>query len=143
RIVGLFALVATLPIVLVMMAAVGWIVVERGLDNQFSFYIRSFLSTSTDVARAYQELQCRTIGREINLMAADISRARPALDQNREFFRDFMRSRAVFLGFPVTFLVKDDLSVIERIEVKPIEGLPLPSKDDIAAANAGEAWCLI
>jgi two-component system nitrogen regulation sensor histidine kinase NtrY len=141
RVVGFFALVAAAPALLV--AAVGWLTLERGLDIQFSRYIRGLLTTSVDVANAYRELQCRTIGREINLMAADISRARPALDQNREFFRDFMRSRAVFLGFPVTFLVKDDLSVIERIEVKPIEGLPLPSKDDIAAANDGEAWCLI
>jgi two-component system nitrogen regulation sensor histidine kinase NtrY len=143
RIVGLFALVATAPIVLVMMAAVGWMLVERGLDNQFSFYIRGFLTTSTDVARAYQELQCRTIGREINLMAADISRARPALEQNRDFFRDFMRSRAVFLGFPVAMLIKADLTVIERIEVKPMEGLPPVSKEDIAAAADLEAWCLI
>jgi two-component system nitrogen regulation sensor histidine kinase NtrY len=143
RIVSLFALVATLPIVMVMMSAVGWMVVERSLDNQFSFYIRGFLATSTDVARAYQELQCRTIGREINLMAADISRARPALDQNRDFFRDFMRSRAVFLGFPVAMLIRGDLSVIERIEVKPMEGLAPVSKEDIAAAADLEAWCLI
>jgi two-component system, NtrC family, nitrogen regulation sensor histidine kinase NtrY len=141
RVVAFFALVAALPAILV--AAVGWITLERGLDIQFSRYIRDLLTTSVDVANAYRELQCRTIGREINLMAADISRARPALEQNREFFRDFMRSRAVFLGFPVALLVKDDLTMIEQIEVKPVEGLPLPTKDDIAAAADGEAWCLI
>ena len=53
-----------------------------------------------------------------------------------------MRSRAVFLGFPVAVLIKDDLSIIERIEIKPIEGLPLPSKEDVEAAADTEAWCL-
>ena len=121
----------------------GWITLERGLDIQFSKYIRDLLTTSVDVAGAYRELQCRTIGREINLMAADLSRAKPALEQNRDFFRDFMRSRAVFLGFPVAVLIKDDLSIIERIEIKPIEGLPLPSKEDVEAAADTEAWCLL
>ena len=89
------------PLPALLVAVVGWITLERGLDIQFSRYIRDLLTTSVDVANAYRELQCRTIGREINLMAADLSRAKPALDQNRDFFRDFMRSRAVFLGFPV------------------------------------------
>ncbi|GGH18205.1 PAS domain-containing sensor histidine kinase [Alsobacter metallidurans] len=141
KIVALFALVAALPAILV--AVVGWITLERGLDIQFSRYIRSLLSTSVDVANAYRELQCRTIGREINLMAADLARAKPLLDQNRPAYRDFMQSRSVFLGFPVAMLLKDDLSVVERIEIKPIEGLPLPSKDDMAAAQDSEAWCLI
>lgn len=79
RIVGRFAFLAVLPALLV--AAVGWITLERGLDIQFSRYIRDLLTTSVDVAGAYRELQCRTIGREINLMAADLSRAKPALEQ--------------------------------------------------------------
>jgi len=141
RIVSLFALVAAVPAILV--AVVGWITLERGLDFQFSRYIRSLLATSVDVANAYRELQCRTIGREVNLMAADLGRARGAIDQDREFFRDFMRSRAVFLGFPVAMLLKSDLTVVERVEAKPIDGLPLPSRDDMVAANDGEAWCLI
>ncbi|WP_406858099.1 PAS domain-containing sensor histidine kinase [Alsobacter sp. KACC 23698] len=141
RIVGLFALVAALPAILV--AVVGWITLERGLDLQFSRYIRGLLATSVDVANAYRELQCRTIGREINLMAADLARAKPLMDQNRDAYRDFMRSRSVFLGFPVAMLLRDDASVVERIEIKPIEGLPLPSKDDMTAAQDSEAWCLI
>ncbi|MCP8938174.1 PAS domain-containing sensor histidine kinase [Alsobacter sp. SYSU M60028] len=141
RIVGRFAFLAVLPALLV--AAVGWITLERGLDIQFSRYIRDLLTTSVDVASAYRELQCRTIGREINLMAADIGRAKPALEQNRDFFRDFMRSRAVFLGFPVALLIQDDLTVIERIEIKPIEGLPMPTREDVEAAADTEAWCLL
>lgn len=143
RVVSAFALVAVLPIVLVFAAALGWYTLERGLDVQVKQSINSLLTASKYFAEGYRELQCRTIGREINLMAADISRARPMLDTNREFFRDFMRSRAVFLGFPVAILVRGDLTMIEQIEVKPVEGLPLPSKDDIAAAADGEAWCLI
>ena len=59
RIVGLFAFVATLPAMLV--AAAGWITLERGIDISFSRTIQQLLTTSVDVATAYRELQCRTI----------------------------------------------------------------------------------
>ena len=141
RIVGLFAFVATLPALLV--AALGWITLERGIDISFSRTIQQLLTTSVDVATSYRELQCRTMGREINLMASDISRARQAAPQANAFFQDFMRSRALFLGFPVAILLKSDLQIVERIELKPVEGLTLPSPEDMNAAADTEAWCLI
>lgn len=141
RIVSLFAFVATLPAMLV--AAAGWITLERGIDISFSRTIQQLLTTSVDVASAYRELQCRTMGREINLMAADISRARQAAPQAKEFFQDFMRSRALFLGFPVAILLKGDLSIVDRVELKPVDGLTLPSPEDMVAAADTEAWCLI
>ena len=141
RIVGLFAFVATLPALLV--AALGWITLERGIDISFSRTIQQLLTTSVDVATSYRELQCRTMGREINLMASDISRARQAAPQARDFFQDFMRSRALFLGFPVAILLNADRTVLDRVELKPVEGLTLPSAEDMNAAADTEAWCLI
>ena len=144
RVVGRFAFLAVLPAILV--ASIGWLMLEIGrqTDVQFNGYIRNLLTTSVDVAKSYRELQCRAIGREISLMAADVGRARTALQQNnREFFRDFMRSRAMFLGFPVALLLNSDMTVLERIEIKPIEGLQMPSKEDIQAAADAEAWCIL
>ena len=59
RIVGLFAFVATAPAILV--AIVGWLTLERGIDVSFSGQIKELLQTSVGVARAYQEFQCRSI----------------------------------------------------------------------------------
>ncbi len=141
RIVGLFAFVAALPAILV--AAVGWLTLERGIDISFGRYVQGLLSTSVEVAREFRELQCRAMGREINLMAADIGRARGAFDQNRPFFRDFVRSRSMFLGFPVAVLTKADGTIIERVELRETPGFELPGEDDFAAAQDQEAWCLI
>jgi two-component system nitrogen regulation sensor histidine kinase NtrY len=141
RIVGLFAFVATVPAMLV--AAVGWLTLERGIDISFGRYMKELLTTSVDVANAFRELQCGAMGREINLMAADLSRVQPAYDQNRAFFHDFMRSRASFLTFPVAILMKADKTILEKIEFRATEGFELPSEGDIKAAEDQEAWCLI
>ncbi len=141
RIVGLFAFVAALPAILV--AAVGWLTLERGIDISFGRYVRELLTTSVEVAREFRELQCRAMGREINLMAADIGRARGAFDQNRGFFRDFMRSRSTFLGFPVAVITTRDATVVEAVELRQTPGFRLPPAQDYAAADDGEAWCLI
>lgn len=141
RIVGLFVFTAGIPAILV--AAMGWLTLERGIDISFGRYVQELLTTSVEVARSFRELQCRALGREINLMAADLARVRPAFEQNRVFFHEFMRSRSAFLGFPVSFLIRDDGTIIEKIELKETEGFVMPSAEDMKAADDLEAWCLI
>lgn len=133
RIVGLFAFVATAPAILV--AIVGWLTLERGIDVSFSGQIKELLQTSVGVARAYQEFQCRSIGREVRLMASDLGRARPLFDENREVFREFMRSRSYFLGFFVAILMKENSSIVERIDNVALADLVLPKDEEFSAAN--------
>ena len=140
RIVALLALVASAPAILV--AVMGWMTLERGLDFQFGRYIGNLLATSVEVAKAYREQQCRTIWREITLMAGDLNRAGPTFAANRAFFHDFMQSRALFLGFPVAMVMKGDGSVIERIDLRPLDHLPSPTEADISAAKAAEPGCI-
>ena len=141
RIVGLFVLTAGFPAVLV--AVMGWLTLERGIDLSFGRYVQELLTTSVEVARSFRELQCRALGREINLMGSDLSRIRPAFEQNRVFFHEFMRSRAAFLGFPISLLITDDGTVLEKIELQATEGFVMPTQDDMKAADDLEAWCLI
>ncbi len=141
RIVGLFVFTAGIPAILV--AAMGWLTLERGIDISFGRYVQELLTTSVEVARSFRELQCRAIGREINLMASDLARVRPAFEQNRVFFHEFMRSRSAFLGFPITMLIREDGTIIEKIELKETEGFQMPTADDMKAADDLEAWCLI
>lgn len=137
RIVGLFGFVAATPAIL--MAVVGWLTLEKGIDLPFNRSIQELVTTSADVARSYREVQCRALGREIGLMAADLGRARPVFDQNRDFFRDYMRTRSYFLGFYVAILIQGDKTVLERIDNAAVDEMPLPISDEFSEANRSEA----
>lgn len=140
RIVGLFSLVAVLPAILV--AVVATVTLERGLDPWFTGSIKELMSNTVEIAHSYRETQCRTLARETQLMAADLNRAKVLYDADRKVFRDFLSSRAVFLGFPLAMIVEPDGAVVEKIEVKKVEGIPEPSAADINEASATEALCL-
>lgn len=142
RIVGLFGFVAAAPAILV--AIVGWLTLERGIDISFSGQIKELLQTSVSVARAYQEFQCRAIGREVRLMAADIGQAKPLFDQNPNGFHDFMKSRSYFLGFFVAMLLKSDGTPLDRIDNVAVPDLLIPKSEEFAAAEeSGDGICLL
>ena len=122
RIVSLFSLVAVIPAILV--AVVATFTLERGLDPWFTGSIKDLMGNTVAIARSYRELQCTTLARETQLMAADINRAKVLYDADRSVFRDFMNSRSVFLGFPLTMILEPDGTVVERIEPKKVEGIP-------------------
>jgi len=139
RIVGLFSLVAVLPAILV--AAVATVTLERGLDPWFTGSIKNLMINTVEIARSYRELQCRTLARETQLMAADLNRAKVLYDADRKVFRDFMNSRAVFLGFPLVELLEPDGTVVEKLQARPIEGAQPPTPEDLRDASE-EALCL-
>ncbi|WP_227383889.1 sensor histidine kinase NtrY-like [Microvirga rosea] len=140
RIVGLFSLVAVLPAILV--AAVATVTLERGLDPWFTGSIKDLMINTVEIARSYRELQCRTLARETQLMAADLNRAKVLYDADRKVFRDFMNSRAIFLGFPLVEMLEPDGTVVEKLEAKPIEGAQAPTLEDLRDATESEALCL-
>jgi len=139
-IVGLFSLVAVLPAILV--AVVATVTLERGLDPWFSGSVRSLMSNTVAIARSYREGQCRSLARETQLMAADLNRAKFIFDSDRRIFREFLSSRAVFLGFPVAMILNPDGTVLERVDAHPLDGVPQPTVDDINEASDTEALCL-
>jgi two-component system, NtrC family, nitrogen regulation sensor histidine kinase NtrY len=140
RIVGLFSLMATLPTILVAVAAT--FTLERGLDPWFTGSIRSLLTNTVDIARTYRDAQCQSLGRETNLMAVDLNRARVMFDADRKVFQDFMRSRAFSLGLPSAMILEADGQLVEKVEVKPIADLPMPSLQDLKEASETEPLCL-
>jgi two-component system nitrogen regulation sensor histidine kinase NtrY len=140
RIVGLFSLVAVLPAILV--AGVATVTLERGLDPWFTGSIRELMFNTVEIARSYRETQCRTLARETQLMAADLNRAKVLFDADRKLFQEFMNSRAIFLGFPLAMILEPDGRVVERIDVKKLEGIPEPTQADLQDASNQEALCL-
>jgi two-component system nitrogen regulation sensor histidine kinase NtrY len=140
RIVGLFSLVAVLPAILV--AGVATVTLERGLDPWFTGTLKNLMTNTVSIARSYRELQCRSLARETQLMAADLNRAKILYDADRNLFREFMNSRAVFLGFPLAMIVDPDGTVVERIEAKKLENVPPLTQADLQEASSQEALCL-
>jgi two-component system, NtrC family, nitrogen regulation sensor histidine kinase NtrY len=141
RFVTIFAVIATVPVVVV--AVVASVSLSRGLDPWFTGWTNSLMQNTVEIAHAYRDLQCRTLARETTLMAADLDRARPLYDADKAVFREFMRSRSVFLGFPVAMMVEPDGRIVERIYNVQIEGFTAPPLEDIAEADDTEALCLV
>ena len=140
RVVALFSLVAAAPAILV--AVVASTILERGLDPWFTGSIKSLMTNTVDIAQAYRDDQCRTIARETQLMAADINRARVLFDADRRLFREFLTSRATFLGFPTAAILRPDGTVVDRVEIKPTTSAP-PAISDLASASDSEATCIV
>lgn len=141
QIMGLFSLVAVLPAVF--LAVAGTVTLERGLNPWFTGDVRNLMGMTLSMSHAYRESQCQSIARETQLMAADLDRAKAIFSVDRTIFREFMRSRAVFLGFPIALLLESDGTVVESIEIRKPENFIYPQADDLADASDKDATCLI
>uniref|UniRef100_A0A9E8CR30 histidine kinase n=1 Tax=Bosea sp. NBC_00436 TaxID=2969620 RepID=A0A9E8CR30_9HYPH len=142
RIVGLFSIMAALPAVLV--AIIATITIERGLEPWFSDRMRDAIFKSVEVADAYAASQCRSLGREIRVLADDLSRAKPAFDVDRKWFDSFLTSRATALGLPVAAIMQPPDKVIARANINVLRDPPMPDQaafDD--AKSAPEPICVI
>src|SRR5208337_2354548 len=81
QIVGLFAVIAAVPTILV--AVVAATTLDRGLDRFFSTRTRAMIEQSMIVADAYVSEHFQAIRGEILAMAYDLGRAKPLYDQDR------------------------------------------------------------
>jgi two-component system, NtrC family, nitrogen regulation sensor histidine kinase NtrY len=140
RVVGLFSLIAVLPAILV--AIVATVTLERGLDPWFTGSIKELMTNTVAIARAYRETQCRSLARETQLMAADLNRAKVLYDADRNVFREFLKSRAMSLGFPLAMILEPNGTVVEKAEARAVEGVPQPTPADLDDASDSEALCL-
>ena len=141
RIVGLFTLVAGVPAILI--AGAASVSFERGLDSRLTSNIKDLMTTTVAIAHSYREMQCRTLARETQLMAADLNRAIAYYNADQNFFRNFMATRARLLGLPVAMVVEPDGKVLEKSIGKALPDLPELTRADIEDANTEEALCLL
>jgi two-component system nitrogen regulation sensor histidine kinase NtrY len=143
RFVGLFSAIAVLPVVLV--AVVGLVTLDRGLDPWFSGSLRQLVSNAGVFAREYQQQLCQNIGRESQLMATDIERIRAdgLYERDHDAFAQFMTSRALSLGFPYAVLIHRNGMVIDKASIRSSLDLPPPGAQDFGTAETDEPPCLI
>src|SRR5271168_5356586 len=125
QIVGLFAVIAAVPTILV--AVVASTTLDRGLDRFFSTRTRAMIEQSMIVADAYVSEHFQAIRGEILAMAFDLGRARPLFDQDRDRFQKFFTAQATARGLSTAMIINADGSTVERAEVKMDKAIVLPS----------------
>ena len=127
QIVGLFAVIAAVPTILV--AVVASTTLDRALDRFFSTRTQAMIEQSLVVANAYVAEHFQAIRGEIMAMAYDIGRAKPMFDSDRERFRAFLTAQANARGVSAAIMIHSDGSTVERADVTMDKAIVLPSKE--------------
>ncbi len=125
QIVGLFAVIAAVPTVLV--AVVASTTLDRGLDRFFSTRTRAMIEQSLIVADAYVSEHAQAIRGEILAMAFDLGRAKPMFDSDRDRFQKFFTAQATARGLSAAMMIHSDGSTVERADVTMDKAIVLPS----------------
>ena len=127
QIVGLFAVIAAVPTILV--AVVASTTLDRALDRFFSTRTRAMIEQSLIVADAYVREHAQSIRGEIMAMAFDLGRAKPMFDSDRDRFQKFFTAQATARGLSAAMMIHADGSTIERADLKMDKAVVLPSKE--------------
>jgi len=127
QIVGLFAVIAAVPTILV--AVVASTTLDRALDRFFSTRTRAMIEQSVIVANAYVNEHAQAIRGEIMAMAFDLGRAKPMFDSDRDRFQKFFTAQANARGLSAAMMIHADGSTIARADVTMDKTIVLPSKE--------------
>jgi two-component system nitrogen regulation sensor histidine kinase NtrY len=136
QIVGLFAVIAAVPAILV--AVVASVTLDRGLDRLFSTRTRAIIENSLTVADAYLQEHAQLIRGDIMAMSFDVTRAKPLFDSERERFQQFFTAQARVRGLSAAMLIGADAAIIERAEIESEQPVPLPDTTGLTAVNETE-----
>jgi two-component system nitrogen regulation sensor histidine kinase NtrY len=136
QIVGLFAVIAAVPTVLV--SVVASTTLDRGLDRFFSTRTRAMIEQSLIVANAYVSEHAEAIRGDLLAMAYDLGRAKPIFDQDRDQFRKIISAQAAGRNLSAALLIKSDGSTVDRAGVTMDKKIVLPTADLLAEVNETE-----
>ncbi len=96
QIVGLFAVIAAVPTILV--SVVASTTLDRALDRFFATRMRAMIEQSVTVADAYVNEHAQSIRGDDLAMAIDFARAKQLFDQDRDRFRQLLTQEATGRG---------------------------------------------
>ncbi|MDI4664376.1 PAS domain-containing sensor histidine kinase [Xanthobacter autotrophicus] len=116
RIVGLFAGVAVVPAIVV--ALVASLTLDRSLDRYFSGRTREIVGTAASVAQTYVREHALSIRGDVLAMSNDLSRMKQLYDSDIEKFRQILTAQAALRNVPGAQIVRRDLSVVERANLR-------------------------
>jgi two-component system nitrogen regulation sensor histidine kinase NtrY len=136
QIVGLFAVIAAVPTVLV--SVVASTTLDRGLDRFFSTRTRAMIEQSLIVANAYVSEHAEAIRGDLLAMAYDLGRAKPIFDQDRDQFQKIISAQAAGRSLSAALLIKSDGSTVDRAGATVDKKVVLPTADLLAEVNETE-----
>jgi two-component system nitrogen regulation sensor histidine kinase NtrY len=136
QIVGLFAVIAAVPTILV--AVVASTTLDRGLDRFFSTRTRAMIEQALVVDNAYVSEHAEAIRGEVLAMAYDLGRAKPLFDQDRDQFRKLLTAQATGRNLSAAIVIKLDGSTVERANVTMDQKIVLPSAQLLAETTETE-----
>ena len=136
QVILLFGIIAVTPALL--LAAVAVVTLDRGLDQWFSTRARSIVDNALVVSRAYLEEQFRTIRAETLAMANDLNRERALYETDRARFRDLVTVQSTIRGMQATYVLKRDLTVVERATNDGGRPMQMPPPNAFEQATATE-----
>ena len=130
RIVGLFAIIAAVPAILV--AIVASVTLDRGLDRLFNARTRAAVENSLIVAEAYLHDHAQIVRSDILVMAFDMARAEPVFKDDRAKLRQFLTFQASVRGLAAAIVIDKNLNIIARANVRTNETFAMPPRDALA-----------
>jgi two-component system nitrogen regulation sensor histidine kinase NtrY len=138
RIIALFSVIAAAPAILV--AIVASVTLDRGLDNLFSTRTRAMMENSLAMADIYLTEHGQALQRQTLSFAADLARAKPIFEQDRERFRQYLTAQAALRGLPAAEVIDgSNMTVVEKSEgTKTAEIPPTPSRETLDTVNETE-----
>jgi two-component system nitrogen regulation sensor histidine kinase NtrY len=132
QIVGLFAVIAAVPTILV--AVVASTTLDRALDRFFSTRMHAMIEQSVVLANAYVSEHLQAIRAQDLAVAFEISRAKPLFDQDRDRFRQFLTTQANARGLSTAMIITADGQTVERADVAD-KAISLPPKELIGEVD--------
>ncbi|MFG1371145.1 PAS domain-containing sensor histidine kinase [Xanthobacter oligotrophicus] len=136
RIVGLFAGVAVVPAIVV--ALVASLTLDRSLDRYFSGRTREIVGTAASVAQTYVREHALSIRGDVLAMSNDLSRMKQLYDTDIEKFRQILTAQAALRNVPGAQIVRRDLSVVERANLRTDREYIVPANIAITEASADQ-----
>lgn len=134
RVVRLFAIVASVPVAVIAIAAS--ITLDRGLESIFSGSVRQSVEASANLANAYLNEQVSVVRAEAAALVQDIERVR-SLTTTEVNFERFLTAQAMVRGLTVVRILKSDGSVVDRADV-PMQGdftVPASILDEVSKTD--------
>jgi two-component system, NtrC family, nitrogen regulation sensor histidine kinase NtrY len=127
RIVGLFAIIAAFPAILV--AIVASVTLDRGLDKLFSSRTRAAIENSLIVAEAYLRDHAQIVRSDILVMAVDMARAEPVFKEDSSKLRQFLTFQASVRGLGAAIVIDKNLTIVAQADLQSTRTFALPPKD--------------
>lgn len=134
RIVGLFSIIAAAPAILV--AIVASVTLDRGLDRLFSTRTRAAIENSLIVAEAYLRDHAQIVRSDIMLMATEIARSKPLIEQDHVKLQQYLTFQASVRGLAAAIVIDKDLNVIARADLKINQTFAMPPRDALPKIGA-------